>query len=175
MPCKSTVATYLMTDSSSSHLPCLWGSGVVKKADVSLNLCEGYHGTNAVTVKDRYPLSLIYEPLHKLAGAKVISQLDLRGAYKFPRIAGEEKWKTIFRCRYGHFQYKVMPSASFQSFMVDTLCQYFDITVIVLLDDILIPFAPGSSISNKLKTPSKRSSPPSSGSSLRSAASTRIS
>ena len=54
----------------------------VKKKDGSLHLCVDYHGLNAVTVvKNRYSLALFSDMLHRLCGAKIYSQIDLRNAY----------------------------------------------------------------------------------------------
>ena len=60
------------------------------------------------------------------------------------RICKENKWKTAFRSRYGHFKYQVMPFgltnalASFQGYINKILAEKLDIFVIVYLDDILI-------------------------------------
>ena len=53
-------------------------------------------------------------------------------------------WKTAFRTRYGHFEYKVMPfglvnaPATFQAMMNKILREFLDHGVVVYLDDILI-------------------------------------
>ena len=103
-----------------------------------------YRGINRITVKNRYPLPLIPESLDRLSHAKVFSKLDLRGAYQLVRIAEGDEWKTAFRCRYGHFEYTVMPfglsnaPASFQHLMNSTLSDFLDHFCVVYLDDILI-------------------------------------
>lgn len=116
----------------------------VKKKDGSLRLCVDYRGLNNITVKNRYALPLISEILDRTRSAKLFTKLDLRGAYNLIRIAPGEEWKTAFRTRYGHYQYKVMPfglvnaPASFQALINDVLRPYLDIFVIAYLDDILI-------------------------------------
>ncbi len=125
---------------SSAGAPILF----VKKADGSLRLCVDYRGLNNITVKNRYPLPLISELLHRLRSAKVFTKLDLRGAYNLLRIAKGEEWKTAFRTRYGLYEYKVMPfgltnaPASFQHLMNDIFADMLDKFVVVYLDDILI-------------------------------------
>lgn len=115
-----------------------------KKKDKTLRLCVDYRGLNTITVKNRYPLPLIHELLDRVRTAKVFTKLDLRGAYNLIRIKPEDEWKTAFRCRYGHFQYRVMPfglanaPASFQAVINDVLRPYLDIFCLAYLDDILI-------------------------------------
>src|SRR5271163_3609648 len=61
-------------------------------------------------------------------------------------MASGEEHKTAFRCRYGLFEYNVMPfdlcnaSDSFQEFMNEILHDFVDDFVIVYLNDILIYF-----------------------------------
>lgn len=116
----------------------------VKKKDGSLRLCVDYRGLNKITVKNRYALPLIHELLDRVRTAQVFTKLDLRGAYNLIRIRPEDEWKTAFRTRYGHFQYKVMPfglanaPATFQSVINDVLRPYLDVFCLAYLDDILI-------------------------------------
>ncbi len=59
------------------------------------------------------------------------------------RIREGDEWKTVFRTRYGHFEYRVMPfslsnaPASFHSYINKILAKKLDIFVVVYLDDIL--------------------------------------
>lgn len=119
----------------------------VKKKDGSLRLCVDYRGLNRVTIRNRYPLPLIPELLDRLRTGMVFSKIDLRGAYHLVRIRPGDEWKTAFRTRYGHFEYRVMPfgltnaPAVFQHLMNDIFREYLDQFVVVYLDDILI-FSP---------------------------------
>ena len=60
------------------------------------------------------------------------------------RIKDGDEWKTVFRTRYGHFEYQMMPfglsnaPASFQGYINKILAEKLDIFVIVYLDDIFI-------------------------------------
>lgn len=116
----------------------------VPKKDGTLRLCVDYRGLNRVTIKNRHPLPLIDEMLDRLAGAKYYTRLDLRDAYHRIRIKVGDEWKTAFRTRYGHFEYRVMPfglanaPATFQAYINRTLHGLIDTTCIVFLDDILI-------------------------------------
>jgi hypothetical protein len=116
----------------------------VKKKDNTLRMCVDYRGLNKITVPNRCPLPLISETLDRLHTAKIYTKLDMRGAYNLVRISKGDEWKTAFRTRYGHFQFRVMPfglcnaPATFQAFVNDTLREYLDKFLVVYLDDILI-------------------------------------
>jgi len=103
-----------------------------------------YRGLNTVTTPNRCPLPLISETFDQLGRAEYFTKLDKRGAYNLLRIAKGDEWKTAFRCRYGHFEYQVMPfglmnaPGTFQAFVNDVLRDYLDDFVVVYLDDILI-------------------------------------
>ena len=49
----------------------------IKKKDGSLWLVQDYHALNAVTVKNKYPLPLIFELVSQLRGAKYFTKLDV--------------------------------------------------------------------------------------------------
>eukprot|EP00833_Pecoramyces_ruminatium_P007661 jgi/Orpsp1_1/1181693/evm.model.c7180000078227.2 len=116
----------------------------VKKKDGSLRLCVDYRKLNGMTIHNSYPLPLISELLDRVKGAKFFTKLDLKSAYNLVRIKEGEEYKTVFRIRYGHFEYLVMPfglknaPATLQHFINDVLSDYLDNFVISYIDDILI-------------------------------------
>ena len=116
----------------------------VSKKDKSLRPCVDYRKLNEMTVKDRYPLPLISELIDRLGNAKFFTKIDLRGAYNLLRIKPGHEWKTAFRCRFGHFEYLVVPfgltnaPAVFMRMMQDIFREYLDYFMIIFLDDILI-------------------------------------
>jgi hypothetical protein len=79
-----------------------------------------------------------------LANAKIYKKLDVKDAYHNRRIAEGDEWKTVFRTKYGLYEYLVMPfrltnaPASFQRWMNEVLSNYLDVFCIAYLDDILI-------------------------------------
>ena len=115
-----------------------------RKSDGSFRLCVDYQGLNNLTIKNRYPLPLIWELLDRLGRARRFTQLNLTIAYNRMRIRKGDEWKTIFKTWYGHFKYQVMlfgltnAPASFQGYINMILVEKLDIFVIVYLDDILI-------------------------------------
>ena len=95
-------------------------------------------------MKNRHPLPLISETLDRLTGAKVFMKLNLKDAYHRIQIRKGDEWKTVFRTRYGHFEYLVMPfgltnaPATFQTYINKLLTGLMDKFCVVYLDDILI-------------------------------------
>ena len=99
---------------------------------------------NSITKKNVYHLPLPQDLIEKLRGAKIFTKFDLKWGYNLVRIKEGDEWKTAFKCKYGLFEYRVMPfglsnaPACFQHLMNDILRDLLDITVVVYLDDILI-------------------------------------
>ena len=127
-----------------SQSPCSAPVLFVKKSDGTLRLCVDYHGLNKITTKNRYPLPLIGEMLGRISHAKFFTKMDIWDGYNRLRMAVGEEWKTAFRCRYGHFEYTVMPfglcnaPGTFQHYMNDMFCNFLDKFLIIYLDNLLI-------------------------------------
>jgi len=116
----------------------------VPKPDGTLRLCIDYRGLNKITIKNRYPLPLMNELRDRLGKARFFTKLDLKNGFYLLRIAKGDEWKTAFRCRYGLYEYTVMPfglcnaPSTFQSMINDVFHDLLDEGVVVYLDDILI-------------------------------------
>nr|GEU58301.1 putative reverse transcriptase domain-containing protein [Tanacetum cinerariifolium] len=123
-----------------------WGASVlfVKKKDGSLRMCIDYRELNKLTVKNRYPLPRIDDLFDQLQGSSVYSKINLRSGYHQLRVREEDIPKTVFRTRYGHYEFYVMPfgltnaPAVFMDLMNRVCKPYLDKFVIVFIDDILI-------------------------------------
>jgi hypothetical protein len=107
-------------------------------------MCVDYRGLNKITMKNCYPLPLIYGLLHQLGQARIYTKINIQRAYNLVHIKKKDEWKTAFRTKYGHFEYNIMPfglinaPAIFQHLMNDIFCEFLNNLVLCYLDDILI-------------------------------------
>ncbi|GJU90275.1 putative reverse transcriptase domain-containing protein [Tanacetum coccineum] len=123
-----------------------WGAPVlfVKKKDGSFRMCIDYRELNKLTVKNRYPLPRIDDLFDQLQGSSIYSKIDLRSGYHQLWVREEDIPKTVFRTRYGHYEFQVMSfgltnaPAVFMDLMNRVCKPYLDKFVIVFIDDILI-------------------------------------
>jgi hypothetical protein len=117
----------------------------IKKKDGKLRFVQDYRALNAITKKNKYPLPLIDDLIHRLSGAKHFTKLDVRWGYNNVRIKEGDEWKAAFRTNRGLFEPLVMyfgltnSPATFQTMMNEI---FHDLvlqgTVCVYLDDILV-------------------------------------
>ncbi|GKD74005.1 putative reverse transcriptase domain-containing protein, partial [Tanacetum coccineum] len=126
--------------------PFPWGAPVlfVKKNDASFRMCIDYQKLNKRTIKNRYPLLRIDDLFDQLQGSHYFSKIDLRFGYHQLRVHEADILNTVFRMRYGHFKFSVMPfrltnaPTVFMDIMNRVCKPYLDKFVIVFIDDILI-------------------------------------
>jgi len=97
-------------------------------------MCIDYRGLNDITVKNRYPRTLISSAFELLQGTTIFSNLDLCNAYHLVRIREGDEWKTAFNTR-GHYEYLVMPFgltialAVFQGLIIEVLWDLLNVSV----------------------------------------------
>ncbi|KAF3657764.1 Protein transport protein-like [Capsicum annuum] len=123
-----------------------WGAPVlfVRKKNGSLHMCIDYRQLNKVTVKNKYLLQRINDLFDQLQGASYFSKIDLRSGYHQLKVRECDIPKTIFRTRYGHFEFLVLSfglnnaPAAFMDLMNRVFRPYLDMFVIVFINDILV-------------------------------------
>jgi hypothetical protein len=70
---RTLLDTCLITNNTSPFAsPVLW----VQKKDGTWSFCVDYRKLNAITVKNKFPMSLVDEILDELQGSKFFSKLD---------------------------------------------------------------------------------------------------
>ncbi|KAA3461873.1 Transposon Ty3-G Gag-Pol polyprotein [Gossypium australe] len=101
-------------------------------------------GFTRPTIKNKYPLPRIDDLFDQSKGSIVFSKIDLRSEYYQLRVKDSDVPKTVFRTRYGHYEFLVMPfgltnaHAVFMDLMNRIFRPYLDKFVVVFIDDILI-------------------------------------
>ncbi|GBG61468.1 hypothetical protein CBR_g21812 [Chara braunii] len=116
----------------------------VRKKNKDLRLCIDYRKLNAQTVKNAGPLPHIDDLLERLGGTKYFFKLDLKSGYHQISIQPNDRYKTAFKTRYGHFEWVVMhfglttAATTFQAAMTNEFRAMLDRFVLVYLDDILV-------------------------------------
>ena len=97
-----------------------------------------------MTIKNRYPLSLISELLDHMKDAKYFMKIDVCNTFNHLHITLRYELKTAFHTFYDHFEYLVMPFgltsalSTFQSYINDIIRECLDHFTIAYMDDILI-------------------------------------
>jgi hypothetical protein len=96
-----------------------------------------------VTIKNKYPLPRIDDLFDQLKDVKIFSKIDLRSGYHQVRIKEEYISNTVFRTRYGQYDFTVVlfglsNAPVFMCLMNGVFLEYLDKFVIVILDDIII-------------------------------------
>ena len=116
----------------------------VKKKNGNLRLCVDYKNLNFIIVKNRYFISLIEQLLNRLIETGIFTKLNIRFSYNALRIRINDEWKTAFRCKYEHFEYRVMffeltnALTNFQWYIYLILREYLNIFWIVYFNNISI-------------------------------------
>jgi hypothetical protein len=117
----------------------------IKKKDGKLHLVQDYRALNAITRKNRYPLPLIDDLIHRLKDVHYFTKLDIHWGYNNVHIREDDEWKAAFRMNRGLFEPLVMyfgltnSPATFQTIMNEIFQDLITEGIVSMyLDDILI-------------------------------------
>jgi hypothetical protein len=131
---------YIQYSINPAEIPILF----ISKKNGSLRLYVDYRDLNKITIKNRYSFPLIEKILNRLNEIIIYTKFDLKEIYYKIRIKKGDEWKTAFKIKYSHFEYKVMPfnlantPAIFQAYINKALTGLINISCVVYLDNILI-------------------------------------
>jgi len=99
----------------------------VGKKDGKKRMVQDYRYLNEWTIKNNYPLPLIFDVLENIGMKKVFMKMDLRWGYNNVQIKEGDKWKAAFTTPKGSFKPTVMffgltnSPATFQAMMNELL------------------------------------------------------
>jgi hypothetical protein len=87
-----------------------YGSAVLfaPKKNGKLRFCVDYRPLNDITIKNAVQPPDTEDCLSQLSGANIFSTLDLAAGYHQLLIREEDKYKTAFNTKYGHYEWNVM-------------------------------------------------------------------
>jgi hypothetical protein len=97
---------FIIRSTSPSQVPITIAA---KDGGTDFRFCVDYRAVNAQTISDATPPPNIQMVFDQLQGATVFTKIDLRTAYWQVQVKPSDRWKTAFTCRYGHFEWTVMP------------------------------------------------------------------
>ncbi|KAG8490500.1 hypothetical protein CXB51_013598 [Gossypium anomalum] len=116
----------------------------VKKKDDTLRLCIVYRQLNKLTIMNKYSLPQIDDLFDQFRGATVFLKINLRPGYYQLKVKEVDTLKTVFRTRYGHYEFLIMlfgltnTPTTFIDLRIPVFHSYLDQFIVVFIDDILV-------------------------------------
>ena len=118
---------------------------VKKKEAGMLWSCQDYQDLNSHTIKNAYPLPLIFDLINKLWGSLIFIKFNVQWGYNNVLIKPEDQWKATFTTPLELFKPNIMffemcnSLATFQTFMDDLFGDYIvEGWLVIYMDDLLI-------------------------------------
>jgi len=116
----------------------------VRKKNDDIRICIDFRNLNKASQKDNFPLPIMEQTLHSVAGSELMSFLDGFSGYNQVLVHPDDRLKTTFRTKWGTYAYQKMPfglinvGATFQRAMDTTFKGLLNKSIVVYLDDITV-------------------------------------
>jgi hypothetical protein len=140
----------MLADGIIQHSTSGWNSPLLvvpKKTDASgktkWRVVVDFRKLNEASLGDGFPIPLISEILSSLGNSKYFTTLDCANGFLQIPLRAEDRHKTAFSKKYGHFEYKSMPyglkgaPATFQRLMSTVFSGMQGLEALVYLDDVI--------------------------------------
>jgi hypothetical protein len=127
-----------------STSPCYSPMVMVLKKDTTWHMCLNFPALNKLTIKDKFPISIIDDLLDEVLGAQYFTKLDLDSQYHQIHMQEDDITNTAFQTHEGHYEFFSMPfgfcnaPSTFQSLVNHVICPFLHHFVLCFFGDILI-------------------------------------
>lgn len=117
---------------------------LVKKKGVNMRQKMDYSQLKKVTIRNWCHTPIMNNLMDQLLRARMFSKIGRRSSYHQIQVKTKDVSKTMFRTRYDHHKYSIIPfsvsntTRVFMEYMNRIFHSYLDHFVVVVIDDILV-------------------------------------